>query len=126
MTKSEIIDLTHKLIESITHSDWATYSQLCADDLTSFEPEANGHLVRGMGFHQHFFQMADQSPYAGVTTTLSSPHVRMLGEDVAVIAYVRLTQRVNVDGKSSTTSTPESRVWQRIDGSWKHVHFHRS
>jgi calcium/calmodulin-dependent protein kinase (CaM kinase) II len=126
MTESEIIALTRDLIESITQSDWPTYARLCADDLTSFEPEANGHLVQGMGFHKHYFEMADQSPYAGVTTTLSSPHVRMLGDDVAVIAYVRLTQRASVDGKTQTTSTQESRVWQRIDGQWRHVHFHRS
>ena len=126
MSETEIIDLTRQLIKSITQSDWSTYAQLCADDLTSFEPEAKGHLVQGMGFHKHYFAMADQSPYAGVTTTLSSPHVRLIGDDVAVIAYVRLTQRVDDDGRSQTTSTAESRVWQRIDGQWKHVHFHRS
>ena len=46
------------------------------------------------------FDMAGESPYAGVTTTISSPHVRIMG-DVAVIAYVRLTQRVGEDGKDS-------------------------
>ncbi len=122
----EIIDLTRRLLAAITSSDWTTYCELCAGDLTSFEPEAMGHLVRGMEFHQHYFAMADHSPYAGVTTNISSPQVRMLGKDAAVIAYVRLTQRIESEGKTRTTSTPETRVWQRIDGKWKHVHFHRS
>jgi ketosteroid isomerase-like protein len=125
MTQHEIIELTRRLLESITNSDWATYTALCSEDLTAMEPEAGGHLVQGMGFHKHYFEMADGSPYAGVTTSISSPHVRLMG-DVAVIAYVRLTQRVDNDGNSRTTATPETRVWQRIDGSWKHVHFHRS
>lgn len=125
MTAAEILCLTRRLLDAITQSDWSTYTELCAEDLTSFEPEAGGHLVQGMGFHRHYFEMAGQSPYAGVTTTISNPNVRLMG-DVAVIAYVRLTQRVGGDGKSTTTSMQETRVWQNVDGQWKHVHFHRS
>ena len=124
--ETEIIELTRQLVESIVHSDWETYTQLCAEDLTAYEPEANGHLVKGMAFHQHYFDMQNASPYANATTTLSSPSVRILGEDAAVIAYVRLTQRVGGDNKSTTSSTQETRVGQRIGGVWKHVHFHRT
>ena len=124
-SESQIIELTQRLVEAITQSDWQTYAELCADDLTSIEPEACGHLVQGMAFHKHYFDMADGSPYANVTTTISSPHVRLMG-DVAVIAYVRLTQRVGADGQSHTSATQETRVWQRGNDRWKHVHFHRS
>ena len=125
MTDQDCIDLTMRLLDAIVASDWQTYEALCADDLTAFEPEAGEHLVQGMGFHKHFFDMADGSPYAGVTTTIASPNVRVMG-DVFVIAYTRLTQRVDADGKSETASTQETRIWHRIDGNWKHVHFHRS
>ncbi|MCP4943539.1 MAG: DUF4440 domain-containing protein [Rubripirellula sp.] len=124
--ETEIIELTRQLVESIVHSDWETYTQLCAEDLTAYEPEANGHLVKGMAFHKHYFDMQNASPYANATTTLSSPSVRILGEEAAVIAYVRLTQRVGSDNKSTTSSTQETRVWQRIGNVWKHVHFHRT
>lgn len=126
MTDEQIIlHLTHKLIESVVNSDWDTYSQLCADDLTAFEPEAEGHLVQGMPFHKHYFDMKGKSPYSGVTTTLCSPHIRVMG-DVAVIAYVRLTQRATAEGDTHTSTSRETRVWQQVDGSWRHVHFHRS
>ena len=46
--------------------------------------------------------------------------------DVAVIAYVRLNQRVGADGLPVSSAVEETRVWQRQDGKWKHVHFHRS
>ncbi|MAI30842.1 MAG: hypothetical protein CBE00_01735 [Planctomycetaceae bacterium TMED240] len=124
--ETEIIELTRQLVESIVHSDWETYTQLCSEDLTAYEPEANGHLVKGMAFHKHYFDMQNASPYANATTTLSSPSVRMMGEKAAVIAYVRLTQRVGSDNKSTTSSTQETRVWQQIDDVWKHVHFHRT
>ncbi len=125
MNEQEIIDLTHQLIESVVRSDWQTYSQLCADDLTAFEPEAEGYLIQGMPFHKHFFDLKGPSPYVNVTTTLSSPHVRVMG-DVAVIAYVRLTQRATADGTTKTSTSRETRVWQRSGGKWRHVHFHRS
>ena len=121
---AEIIALTDELLTAITSADWQSYQRLCADDLTAFEPEAEQHLVVGLGFHRHYFGMADKSPYVDVNTTISSPHVRHMG-DVAVIAYVRLTQRVT-DGISHTTATPETRVWQMQAGCWKHIHFHRS
>ncbi len=123
--ETEILQLTRQLIDAIVNVDWDTYVALCADDLTSYEPEAHQHLVKGMRFHKHYFDMAEQSPYTGVTATISNPDVRVMG-DAAVIAYVRLTQRVGEDGRSTTSATLETRVWQKIDGQWKHVHFHRS
>ena len=125
MNEEKIIALTRELIDAVVSSDWDTYTRLCAEDLTSFEPEAEGYLVEGMPFHKHYFDMENKSPYANVTTTLSSPHVRLIG-DVAVIAYVRLSQRADEQGNSHTSTSKESRVWHRIGDQWKHVHFHRS
>ncbi len=121
----EIVELTKRLVDAITNADWETYTELCANDLTAIEPEAEGHLVQGMEFHKHYFEMGKGSPYANVTTTISSPHVRIMG-DAALIAYVRLSQRVGDDGQSRTSCTEETRVWHRVDGKWQHVHFHRS
>jgi hypothetical protein len=45
--------------------------------------------------------------------------------DVAVISYVRLNQRVN-GGVPSVRAVMETRVWEKQNGAWKHVHFHRS
>jgi calcium/calmodulin-dependent protein kinase (CaM kinase) II len=56
---------------------------------------------------------------------MCSPKVKVMG-DIAVIAYVRLNQRLDADGSPVTTAVEETRVWQKRDGRWKHVHFHRS
>ena len=50
---------------------------------------------------------------------------RVMG-DVAVVSYVRLNQRVGADGAPFTRAYEETRIWQRQEGRWKHVHFHRS
>lgn len=119
----EILQLTQRLLESIVKADWVTYQQLCDPSLTAFEPEALGQLVQGLEFHRYYFDLGGAS--GKHTTTMCSPHVRVMG-DVAVVAYVRLNQRVGADGLPVTTRSEETRVWQRQSTGWKHVHFHRS
>ena len=121
---TELIQLTQRLLQSITAADWKTYAELCDESLSAFEPEAHGQLVIGLAFHKFYFDRgASGSPY---NTTLCSPHVRMLSEDAAVVSYTRLTQRLDSAGKPETTEFQETRIWQRRDGRWRHVHFHRS
>lgn len=120
--EAELLHLTERLLTAITTADWATYEQLCDPSLTAFEPEAVGHLVEGMEFHRFYFDLGGVK--GRFNTTLCAPKVRVMG-DVAVVAYVRLSQRVS-DKSPSTHGFEETRVWQRQNGMWKHVHFHRS
>ena len=121
----EIIDLTHWLLLSISQGDWDTYAQLCDPSLTCFEPEAQGQRVEGLDFHRFYFDLHTEknSPQANVTIT--SPHVRMIGNDVAIISYNKLLQSAT-GGSPQTLSFVETRVWQKQDGHWKNVHFHLS
>ncbi len=125
---AELIALTCRLLESIATADWKTYSSLVADDISCFEPEARGHLVEGLPFHEFYFRLpgSGSKPAAPPMTTLASPRVRMLGDDAAVVAYVRMVQKLDDAGRPITSLCEETRVWQRIGGAWKHVHFHRS
>lgn len=120
----ELIQLTERLLHSIASGDWQTYEQLCDATLTAFEPEACGHLVEGMDFHRFYFELKrGDTPRQ---TTLVQPHVRILGDDVGIVSYNRLLQSVDSDGQPVSSCTEETRVWQLQEGSWKHVHFHRS
>ena len=119
----ELLRLNQKLLDSIVKGDWKQYAELCDPTLTCFEPEAMGQLVEGLAFHQFYFQLGTTTtPHE---TTMASPHVRVMG-DVAVISHVRLNQRVLPDGSPVTRSVEETRVWQKQNGVWKYVHFHRS
>ncbi len=119
----ELLALTKRLLDAIAAADWVAYRELCDPSLTCFEPEARGHLVEGMPIHEFYFKLGGaRLPF---NTTLSSPHVRVMG-DVAVVSYVRLNQRMSVDNAPTTTAVEETRVWQRQGERWKHVHFHRS
>ncbi len=120
----ELLGLSRRLLDAIDQLDWSTYTELCDPTLTAYEPEAVGNLVAGMEFHEFYFKKLSGAGRPK-QSTLSSPHVRVMG-DVAVVTYVRLTQRGDENGHSSTSACEETRVWQRQDGKWRHVHFHRS
>jgi hypothetical protein len=122
--RAEVLELNQRLLDSIAAADWSTYQELCVPELTCFEPEAHGQLIQGMAFHKFYFDLGAGSQPR--TTTMASPQVRMLGNDAAVVAYVRLVQRLDRDDAPVTVCSEETRIWQRIDGRWKHVHFHRS
>ena len=122
--QQQLIALTQRLLESIAQGDWPTYEQLCDPSLTAFEPEARGQLVEGLPFHKFFFDLGRRETPRN--TTICSPHVRMLGAHAAIVSYVRLHQSLNSQGVPETQKFEETRVWQRHDGQWKHVHFHRS
>uniref|UniRef100_A0A6Q2Y7B5 calcium/calmodulin-dependent protein kinase n=1 Tax=Esox lucius TaxID=8010 RepID=A0A6Q2Y7B5_ESOLU len=125
--KQEIIKVTEQLIEAINNGDFEAYTKICDPGLTSFEPEALGNLVEGTDFHRFYFENAlsrgKQSP---VHTILLNPHVHLIGEDAACIAYIRLTQYMDAGGMPRTTQSEETRIWHRRDAKWQNIHFHRS
>ncbi|XP_076374385.1 calcium/calmodulin-dependent protein kinase II isoform X19 [Megalopta genalis] len=124
--RQEIIKMTEQLIESINTGDFEAYTKICDPHLTAFEPEALGNLVEGMDFHKFYFDNVLGKNCKAVNTTILNPHVHLLGEDAACIAYVRLTQYMDKQGVAHTQQSEESRVWHKRDNKWQNVHFHRS
>jgi Calcium/calmodulin dependent protein kinase II association domain len=122
--EAELIALNQRLLDSIVSADWKTYDELCDPTISAFEPEARGRLVEGMPFHKFYFALG--KPKVVPQATMVTPHVRLLGEDAAVLSYVRLVQKLDEAGSPVTTVSEETRVWQRREGQWRHVHFHRS
>ncbi|KAM8885835.1 calcium/calmodulin-dependent protein kinase (CaM kinase) II beta 1 isoform 23-T23 [Spinachia spinachia] len=124
--KQEIIKITEQLIEAINNGDFEAYAKICDAGLTSFEPEALGNLVEGMDFHRFYFENLLAKNSKPIHTTILNPHVHLIGEDAACIAYIRLTQFVDHQGRPRSSQSEETRVWQRRDGKWQNIHFHCS
>ncbi|XP_036386609.1 calcium/calmodulin-dependent protein kinase (CaM kinase) II gamma 1 isoform X6 [Megalops cyprinoides] len=124
--KQEIIKITEQLIEAINNGDFEAYTRICDPGLTSFEPEALGNLVEGMDFHKFYFENLLSKNSKPVHTTILNPHVHLIGEDAACIAYIRLTQYIDNQGRPRSSQSEETRVWHRRDSKWLNVHFHCS
>lgn len=122
-TETELLSLSRKLLTAIDAGDWETYANLCDESITSFEPEAIGHLVAGLPFHKFYFDLPPgKTPKQ---STIASPHVRIIG-DAAVVTYTRVVQKLDGQGSPVSAAAMETRVWQKMPAGWKHVHFHRS
>ncbi|XP_045350104.1 calcium/calmodulin-dependent protein kinase type II subunit beta isoform X5 [Leopardus geoffroyi] len=124
--KQEVIKITEQLIEAVNSGDFEAYAKICDPGLTSFEPEALGNLVEGMDFHRFYFENLLAKNSKPIHTTILNPHVHVIGEDAACIAYIRLTQYIDGQGRPRTSQSEETRVWHRRDGKWQNVHFHCS
>ncbi|XP_066576964.1 calcium/calmodulin-dependent protein kinase type II delta 1 chain isoform X4 [Amia ocellicauda] len=124
--KQEIIKVTEQLIEAINSGDFEAYTKICDPGLTSFEPEALGNLVEGTDFHRFYFENALSKSIKPIHTIILNPHVHLIGEDAACIAYIRLTQYLDSSSMPKTMQSEETRVWHRRDGKWQNIHFHRS
>jgi hypothetical protein len=119
----ELLELNQRLLEAIAQGDWTSYEKLCDPTLTAFEPEGQGQLVEGLEFHRFYFRLGGvRGPN---NTTMAAPKVRLMGE-VAVVTCVRLNQRIGADGQATVAAFEETRIWQKLEGRWRHVHFHRS
>ncbi|XP_016313214.1 calcium/calmodulin-dependent protein kinase type II subunit gamma isoform X16 [Sinocyclocheilus anshuiensis] len=124
--KQEIIKITEQLIEAINNGDFEAYTRICDPGLTSFEPEALGNLVEGMDFHKFYFENLLSKNSKPVHTTILNPHVHLIGEDAACIAYIRLTQYMDSQGRPRSSQSEETRVWHRREAKWLNIHFHCS
>ncbi|KAM9717883.1 calcium/calmodulin-dependent protein kinase type II delta 1 chain isoform 17-T17 [Menidia menidia] len=124
--KQEIIKVTEQLIEAINNGDFEAYTKICDPGLTSFEPEALGNLVEGTDFHRFYFENALSKGKLPIHTILLNPHVHLIGDEAACIAYIRLTQYMDSSAMPRTMQSEETRIWHRRDGKWQNIHFHRS
>ncbi|XP_026119626.1 calcium/calmodulin-dependent protein kinase type II subunit beta-like isoform X40 [Carassius auratus] len=124
--KQEIIKITEQLIEANNNGDFEAYAKICDPGLTCFEPEALGNLVEGMDFHRFYFENLLSKNSKPIHTTILNPHVHLIGDEAACIAYIRLTQYVDGQGRPHSSQSEETRVWHRRDSKWQNVHFHCS
>jgi len=131
-TEQELLSINQKLLNSIISCDWSTYKTICHPSLTCIEAETRGEVVDGLEFHKFYFDnSSSKDPSSSVVNvTMASPKVRILGVDgnAAVMTYMRLTQVYNkcTNQYTVTSREEETRVYEKIDGKWWHVHFHRS
>ena len=118
--QQEVLKINKSLLDAIADGDWDAYQSLCCESGTCIEPECSGNIAQGLAFHKYYFDMppGDVKPQ----NTICGPHVKMMGDNVALCAYNRVVQV-----GTATNVFQETRIWERTDeGSWKNTHFHKS
>lgn len=83
--KVEVVESNARLLQAISQADFLTYSLLVDENLTCFEPQACGHLVRGVPFHKYYFQRNRNNNAEAENVSIVDPDVKVIG-DVRQIA----------------------------------------
>ncbi len=134
-SNKSVLATNQQLLNSIATGNYDVYKNLCSENLSCFEPESAGMLVEGLEFHKYYFDLGSkiQEHEAMRTTfnipkniTMSNPHVRWLGQNAVVVSYTRVDQSVTPKGEPITQTMSETRIWEIIDSTLVHVHFHKS
>ena len=118
----EVLAATRRLLDAVAAADWKTYKELVADDITCFEPEAQGQLVAGLPFHKFYFDLAGETSkgtshvknshiktpkaYTSVAVDLDSP-LNISGAQYArVVACAALPPEETAEAVVSTWTAP--------------------
>jgi calcium/calmodulin-dependent protein kinase (CaM kinase) II len=123
--EQEILDLTRQLLENIyVHPSASYYEDHVDPGVTAYE----GLPTRKDGIGYHLVALKTLEDASGGKTAnhleLLNPKVQLYG-DFAVVTCT--TEVTNFGGtKMEVDLLNETRVWVRIDGKWKLVHFHKS
>lgn len=80
LDKEEVVESNSRLLLAISQADFLTYSLLVDENLTCFEPQACGHLVKGVPFHKYYFQRNQTSIPEEENVSIIDPDVKIIGD----------------------------------------------
>lgn len=110
------------LLHAIQKADITEYRKRVRRDVTCFEPETRGHLLRGISLHALLVEKSD--PVEDYHIELVDPVIRVVG-NMAYAAYsLHLTELKEREETICTENV--TRIFEKQESSWKMIHFHQS
>ena len=108
----ELVELEKRFWKALENRNAAE-----AIELTDFPCIVTGAQGVGRIDKQAFATMVKDAPYTIDQAELSEVQVRLLRDDVAVVAY-KVHEHLTVDGKPVTLDAADASTWIRRDGRW--------
>jgi len=110
------------LLHAVQKADISSYLELVSENVSCFEPETHGHLLKGIGLHR--FLVEESEPVEKYHIELVDPAIRING-DMAYVAYTLLLTELHETGET-IQSESVTRIFEKQGNAWKMIHFHRS
>jgi uncharacterized protein (TIGR02246 family) len=111
-TTSELIALERQYWQAIKDGDFEKIGELTDDPCIVTGAQGLAQMDR-----ETLERMLVQAPWTLHSFVLSDEQVRMLNDDVAILAY-KVRERLTVDGEPLTIEATDSSTWVRRDGRW--------
>jgi len=117
--EEEIIALTYKIWKAENDKDMATRNKYISDDYTEFNSD---YATRIDGKTKNFtLSDANFSGGTSLADEMLNPKVQVYG-DVAILTYNFAGVIKDNDGKVVTSKAKSTRVYVKMNGTWKLVH----
>lgn len=111
--ENQLVELERQYWQALKDNDVAVVERLTDDPCIVTGAQGIGKLDR-----KSLVQMMKDATYTLDSFELDPDvHVRMLDDDVAIVAY-KVHEELTVDGKSLALDASDSSTWVRRDGRW--------
>lgn len=122
-TEQEVLTITEEMLRAMYTGDPAVHRRYCAEDMSSFEWYIAPYRIDGVEFHLRLIEAGGNGEPSRLD--MLTPRVQIYG-DTAIVNYT-LMKTVIAEGQPPQFSTiNETRVFVKIEGTWKMVHLHKS
>jgi uncharacterized protein (TIGR02246 family) len=111
--EKELLGLEKRYWQAIKDRDADTALRLTDDDCIVTGPQGVASFDR-----KSFEQMMRNPGYEVLDFDVTDVEVRMLGDDVAVVAY-KVHEELNVEGERLTIDAADSSTWVKRDDGWR-------
>jgi uncharacterized protein (TIGR02246 family) len=111
--EQELLDLEQQYWQAIKNKDVDAALRLTDEPCIVTGAQGIGRIDK-----KRLAEMMQAAPYTLHDFTVQDAQVRLLGTDVAILAY-NVHEELTVDGKSVTLDAADSSTWVRRDGRWR-------
>ena len=111
--EQELLDLEKQYWQAIKNKDVDVALRLTDEPCIVTGAQGIGRIDK-----KRLAEMMQAAPYTLHDFTVQDAQVRLLGNDVAILAY-NVHEELTVDGKSVTLDAADSSTWVRRDGRWR-------
>jgi uncharacterized protein (TIGR02246 family) len=111
--EKELLELEHRYWQALKDNDVAAAAALTDDACIVTGAQGVAQIDRA-----HLEAMMRDPIYTLDGFKLDDPMVRMISDDVAVLAY-KVHEELTVDGKPVTFDAADASIWVRRDGRWR-------
>jgi len=118
--EDEVIAITYAQWKANMEKNTAESNKILADDYTEFNPGFSTR-IDGKTLNSRFGEAADKSPGQVILAEMLNPKIQVYG-DVAILSYNYAGVNQNKDGENTNIKAKSTRVYVKMNGSWKLVH----
>ena len=110
--EKEVLELERKYWQALQDKDVDTALELTDDPCIVTGAQGVGRMDK-----QAMQGMLSAAPWTLEKFQVKDPEVRMLSDDVAIVAY-KVREELTVDGEPVTLEASDASTWVRRDGQW--------